>query len=246
MKGVEVEMRHTGMMCIIGVRSGQAKKILQETAQCHYKCGTNRLLIDPLELYLFHHHAILAGFVRDHPGAGHYISELIGYCHDHFLEDFTIAEALISSGRISREHLPKLFKPNDIIVVTDPHGQAAAYAINEWPKVNRDGSLDIKCWSFYFDGNKFSRKPETFPVTSPADNFTEITTLDVVPLQYVSAETRKKLVANGSKQWILRRATQVMYRGWNVNRDEFYVRATLSFRSQQLMSLARCKIHDRP
>jgi hypothetical protein len=85
-----------------------------------------------------------------------------------------------------------------------------------------NGSTDLFCWSFQFDGTRFTRKHRNISIT-PLDGETNIQTLDAYPIRFADPELRERLRDRGKKQWQYRTMTQVTYKGWNVGKDLYFV-----------------------
>jgi hypothetical protein len=180
--------------------------------------------IAPLQLFLYHHHSTLKRYIQVHPREGDHLGGLLQYSETRFGKEFEEAEALIErSGLVSQEHILKLYRPNDL-VVGELHGQPSAFVVHDWPWIDDRNWITLNCWSFETDGFGFTRKMTVFSIPPIETTTKAVSSLVAYPLRLARVETQEMIQLNGQKQWSFRKATPVMYKGWNVESNQYYVR----------------------
>lgn len=185
--------------------------------------------ITPVDLFLFHHRMLLADYVVQHPVSKPHMEPLLQYMESHFESEFAEAEDLFTRQLVTKEHILKLFKPNEI-VVSGTHGRPAAFVIHKWPELTSDGWVTIECWSFQTEGSQFARKRSTLSILPIGTQPQQIQTLAAYPLRYATSDVRSSIAAHGEVQWKLRYATQITYKGWNIKNDQYFVGSNHTYR----------------
>jgi hypothetical protein len=147
---------------------------------------------------------------------------LLQYSEPRFSEDFEEAETLLAQNMVSQAHIPKLYKPNSL-VVSEIKGQPSAFVVHDWPQADENNCITLKCWSFQTDGVGFARKLTVFLIPPVTHKYQAVSSLVVYPIRYAKPEIQEKIRINGQKHWDLRTMTHVMYKGWDVEGDQHYV-----------------------
>ncbi len=162
--------------------------------------------------------------MANHPDALSHVRALLEYTSEVYGTDYQEADELFSKALVTRQHLVKLFPPNEL-VFTYTDGQPTAYVVRTWPTINSDGHLLLDCWSWKSDGKIFIREKNSLKVLAPQfdDEQIEIRRLSVLPLAYKSSDVRSHLELRGRKHWSLRSQSYVSYAGWNISHDQYYV-----------------------
>lgn len=180
----------------------------------------NRII--PADLFLFHHRQSLKNYALEQPESREHIEDLLEYLDNRFGTEFAEANSLFVRGLVTQEYILSLFKPNEL-VMGGTYGRPAAFMLQEWPELNNDGWVTLKCWSFQTDGSGFARKRSVLSIP-PIDTKTmKIQDLIAYPLHFATAELQDSIRSRGERQWALRNATHITYNGWNVGRDQFFV-----------------------
>ncbi|KAL8770708.1 MAG: hypothetical protein Q9194_005095 [Teloschistes cf. exilis] len=210
----------------IYTKSKLLKQAMQKTATCHFQpVGEEQLfeqnLIDPGDLFLYHHHNLLRNHAKGEPVAEQHIESLLRYADKRFGGGFAKADSLFASGMVDQEHLLHLFKPNEL-VISRIYGKPAAFVVLTWPFLGRFGSVDLNCWFFQTDGRGFARKEIMFRINPIDAKITAIQNLSVYPLKFAPKELQEMILRRGEMHWDLRTATQVTYKGWNVAQDQIF------------------------
>lgn len=178
--------------------------------------------ITPAELFFFHHLHLLRDYQTKHSESKQHIDAFLEYVDSRYGEDFTEAESLFACGLVSKEHVLKLFRPNEL-VISGTYGRPAAFVLQEWPILKSDGWVELSCWSFQTDGSGFARKRIHLVIPPIELETTMIQDLVAYPLRFATPKLPDLIRSCGEKQWQYRNATQITYKGWNVGRDQFFV-----------------------
>jgi hypothetical protein len=225
----------------IYAKSRTSKNVLHQIAMCHFqsdpkhehdqvphrKAHFSRASyaqneITFFKLFSFHHHSMLKQYIGEHPIAEDHLSGLLQYSEARYGNDFKEAEAIFERGLVNQKHILKLYRPNDI-VVSEVHGRPAAFVVHDWPRYGQRNWITLNCWSFQTDGYGFTRKLSVISIPPIEEGLKEISFLLAYPIHFASPEVKETIRVSGWRQWSFRTATQVMYTGWNVERDQSYV-----------------------
>jgi hypothetical protein len=219
----------------IYTKSDISKSALQQIATCSFQsAGANpksieetdwqrleRERIHPADLFFFHHHHLLKTWSMQNRESKEHTEDLLKYVDTKYRKQFAEAKSLFKRGLVTQAHILKLFKPNEP-VVSEVSGRPVAYILQYWPSLGSNGSTNLSCWSFQFDGTRFARKNRNISIP-PLDSETNIQTLDAYPIRFADSELRERLRDRGKKQWQYRTMAQVTYKGWNVGKDLYFV-----------------------
>ena len=183
---------------------------------------SKRNQIDPADLFIFHHRALLHEYASEHPKTSQHINALLAYAYERFGAEFEKADSLFARGVVDQEHILHLFKPNELII-RGTHEQAAAFVLQDWPQLSSADRVTLVCWSFQADGSGFARRRDPLSVLPIRTKTITIQDLAVYPLRFATKNVQDLILNRGQKHWAHRNATQITYKGWNVARDQFYV-----------------------
>lgn len=226
----------------IYAKSANAKKTLHHIATCYFHeaspgptpapqpwetaksddAAYDQNRIDFASLFLFHHRVALQKWAAQQTDSKH-TDALLEYISDRYGAEFANTDSLFSQGLVTQAHIAKLFKPNEL-VVGGTHGKLSAFVVQDWPVVTSEGWITLNCWSLQTDGSGYARKCNTLMVSPVERQVKDIKSLLAYPLSFATPETRESIRKRGEKLWALRTATQITYKGWNVGRDQFFVR----------------------
>ena len=139
---------------------------------------------------------------------------LFGYLESAYGTVHKDATNLFTKGMVTREHLPKLFHPTDIIVGFEDDNPRA-FRINDCQVSHSGISVTLHCSTWQFDG-AFRQVKQTFTVEWPGsagDDNEEvpIASLNVRPLRYDTTGLRAKLLQRGIMFWSCRKRRLVSY-----------------------------------
>lgn len=230
----------------IYMKSQVSKTALQQIATCYYqpvsKKDSDNLVsafpkssstseapllqnqIFPADLFLFHHRQALEEYVAQNADSKQHICAVLEYTRSRFGSEFAEADRLFTKGLVTQAYILHLFKPNEL-VISGTHGRPAAFVLQEWPEIDGDGWVTLRCWSFQTDGSGFARKSSVISVPPVGWNPKNIQDLAAYPLRFAAPDLLEMIRSRGEKHWQHRTASQVVYKGWNVRRDQFFVGA---------------------
>lgn len=197
-------------------------QVAEEKPSRDKKSLLKRHQIDPADLFLFHHRALLHQYASEHPETSQHINALLAYAYERYGVEYAKAESLFARGVVDQEHIPYLFKPNDLII-SGTHGQTAAFVLQDWPEISSDDSVSLRCWSFQADGSGFARRRDHLSILPITTKTITIQDLAAYPIRFATKDLQDLIRNRGQKHWAHRIATQITYKGWNVARDQFYV-----------------------
>lgn len=174
-------------------------------------------------LFLYHHRTEITEAIENSKGSDREHIELLkGFLDDNYGNEYDDADELFKKGMVSEKHLPKLFKPNKVIV-TMKDGEPLAYVIHWWP-FSKEGSLNIRCWYWEPNGFALERKAKQIMLKYDTDKTIPITQLEYFPLEFADKQLATTLLDRGQKFWTMRDCYFGTYSGWDTHKDHFYVR----------------------
>lgn len=223
----------------LAAKSKTLRTALASVARCYYNVSqdtgargpashsseVDQFQISPARLFLFHHHSALRTHALTYPDTESHIYALIAYCDNRYGPDFAEALRLFQGGVVVQKHLSKLFMPNEV-VISSIDGHLRAFMVQEWPETDANGRTTLRCWSWRSDGARFVRKATNLQLPPLEGEYVRIQSLHAYPIDFATSQTKELLESRGRKQWSLRRSSHVSYTGWNVSRDQYYVRVT--------------------
>lgn len=224
------------------MKSQKLKTSLQQIATCYFQptkdtmderfgFNTKNLvyletlsqnLIAPADSFLYHHRQALANYATENIHSQRHTRALIDYIKLRFESKFAETDNLFAKGLVTQESIKYLFKPNEL-VISGTYGQPAAFVLQEWPKLNSDGWVTLKCWSFHTDGKGFARRASTLSVAPIGPSSRHIEDLIAYPLRFAKPVLLESIRSRGQRHWQYRTAAQVTYKGWNVRKDQYFV-----------------------
>lgn len=152
-----------------------------------------------------------------------HLNDLLDYMQLTNKLDWGEADALISGGLITQEHMAKLYGFNQVLVTTE-NGHDRAYMLTRPPnpgikqslrsdsKYKRPITLDL--WSWQFNGSFYRMHEDwslAWPSSAPTDEPILISQLEIYPLRFASSEVVDRLKARGRIFWKCRHARFVAY-----------------------------------
>lgn len=98
------------------------------------------------------------------------VSVLLDYIVESQEEDFGEADGLFARGHVSRKHLGKVFRLDDIVLQNTPAG-VRAFQIESIAEAD-DDAIELECVMWNFDG-RFYRARSSFAIQRPTEDDTE-------------------------------------------------------------------------
>lgn len=146
---------------------------------------------------------------------------LVEYMQANHGASFEEADALLSRGLVSRKHLSKLFRPEDILLKCSGD-HPLGYICEDVPHfggmsdlkttVEAPSSISIRGASLSFDGLFHLETTELALHFPPGTEVATIFDLDVYPLRYDTTGVRARLENRGRNFWMCRRRSYVCYK----------------------------------
>ncbi|KAM7209780.1 ATPase family AAA domain-containing protein FIGL1, partial [Rhypophila decipiens] len=136
----------------------------------------------------------------------------IDYVENAFGREWAEAEEEWKRGVVSRQHLAKMFRPNEVIVTMDDDGEPRCYLSMACPLPRHD-PLQLQCYAWGYDG-RFRREGSILRVPWPVEDSgpIPITALRAYPLRFDSTGRLKdQLMERGRMFWACRKRLFVGY-----------------------------------
>ncbi|KAI0430410.1 P-loop containing nucleoside triphosphate hydrolase protein [Xylaria sp. FL1042] len=136
---------------------------------------------------------------------------LVDYVVESFGPEYQEAEALFSQGLVTKKHLAKLYRPNEVLVKVE-EDQPVGYVSKNCP-VHLDGPLNLNCYKWTFDG-QFQREEKVLTVAWPSDGPgpIPIASLSAYPLRYdPTRQLETTLRGRGTMFWACHKRCLVGY-----------------------------------
>ncbi|KAM7203902.1 hypothetical protein V8F33_001873 [Rhypophila sp. PSN 637] len=159
--------------------------------------------------FLYHHREILSDANERDPQGGP-VTALLSYLRSCPDPMYAKCDALFSRGAVTKDTLPWLFRPNEVVVSKEGPLQMA-YVLKHFP--SEDSTLRLFCWNWGYDGHWLHRKPATLFVEIPSFGEMSITALAAYPLRFAQQEVGERILTNGKRFWDLRRQGLIAYEG---------------------------------
>lgn len=204
---------------------------IKKVSKCQVDCFTGlsspRRALECLEfespyLFLYHHRSLLSELAKNEAEVSRReILALLIYLKQRQKTTYGIIDAMFAKSMTDATSLDYLFCPNEI-VVSSRSGIEVAYAIR-YVHFYADGSLQLNCWAWVFDGTHLKRRTERINVSCKGSNPIKITDLDAYPLRFATEETKARLLKRGARFWELRTPQLATYMGMNFLQEKYIV-----------------------
>lgn len=145
-------------------------------------------------------------------------------CHldENYGQEYDEAEKLIADGRITANHITKLFKPNQMVVSHNSRGFSEASVLNTYPN-SKSEKMEFTGWTWTYDGNNLRRTNWSSQMSEVFDEEMMIADLPIHPAEFSRKEILTKLEERGRKYWSMRDQKFLCYTGWDKYDDHCYV-----------------------
>ncbi|KAK4207537.1 P-loop containing nucleoside triphosphate hydrolase protein [Rhypophila decipiens] len=134
------------------------------------------------------------------------------YVENAFGREWAAAEEEWKRGVVSRRHLAKMFRPNEVVVTTDDDGEPRCYLSMACPSP-RDDPLMLQCYAWGYDG-RFRRERSILRIPWPVQDSgpIPIKALRAYPLRFeTTGKSKKELLERGQMFWKCRKRLFVGY-----------------------------------
>ncbi|KAM7187458.1 P-loop containing nucleoside triphosphate hydrolase protein [Rhypophila sp. PSN 637] len=136
----------------------------------------------------------------------------LDYVEDVFGREWADAEEEWKRGVVSRRHLAKMFRPDEVVVTMDDDGEPRCYLSMACPSP-RDDPLQLQCYTWEYDG-RFRREGLNLRIPWPVDDSgpIPITALRAYPLRFdLTGMLKDQLMERGRMFWACRKRLFVGY-----------------------------------
>lgn len=173
-------------------------------------------------LFLYHHRFLLSDLAATVGGeTEEHVSVLLAFLNKHYKDEYEEAHSQFRAGIVTKEHIEKLYLPNDIVIdKTGPKDRA--YVVKSWLEAD-EGDMDLPCWSWVYDGSFLERKETTLEINAPSDSGSTLSTIGVHPISMINDESLENLRQRGRKFWSMKGQYFASYSGYNINKTQFHV-----------------------
>lgn len=168
------------------------------------------------------------------PGQAILVAKLTDWIEANYASLYDQIDRKFDKGLVSKESMEYLIRPGDVLISNDngrlsgclatsrPRFDVGQRALEEKDKHNPkpSWSWSIDSYAFMYAG-KFRREDENIDIvleTECEDVEVDITSLNVVPLKYVSDDIRETLLRRGKRFWKCRHKQFVSYEGNSTNK----------------------------
>ncbi|KAK6527284.1 hypothetical protein TWF281_010472 [Arthrobotrys megalospora] len=157
------------------------------------------------------------------PQQQYLLSLVFDYIEATFGHEFRKATELFDQGRVSKDTLCYLMKPQEAIIEkSEPH-RLLAYVVDNWPSVQEDYDLTLTAWSWRFNGLFQKSKQELY--IDAEELFADSDTIDInelpyYPIKYAAPDSKRFLEERGMAFWRCRNQRFVSYSGWDSDNNE--------------------------
>lgn len=162
------------------------------------------------------------------------VAKLTDWIEANYASLYDQIDRKFDKGLVSKESMEYLIRPGDVLISNDngrlsgclatsrPRFDVGQRALEEKDKHNPkpSWSWSIDSYAFMYAG-KFRREDENIDIvleTECEDVEVDITSLNVVPLKYVSDDIRETLLRRGKRFWKCRHKQFVSYEGNSTNK----------------------------
>jgi hypothetical protein len=200
-------------------------KALNQVARCSPqdpKAYPGKIQMSAPYLFLYHHRFLLSDLAATAGGeTEEHVSILLAFLNEHYKDEYEEAESQFRARIVTKEHIEKLYLPNDIVIdKTGPKDRA--YVVKSWLEVDK-GDLDLKCWSWEYDGSFLRREETTLEINPPSDSGSSLSTIGVYPISMIDDENLENLRQRGRKFWSMKEQYFASYSGYDVKKVLFHV-----------------------
>jgi hypothetical protein len=172
-------------------------------------------------LFLYHHRAALSEYASTVDGsAKDHVSLLLAFINQEYSAEYDEADRQFAAGVVTKEHIGKLYRPNDI-VLSKLGTEERAYVVAKWPEINV--TFELSCWAWEYDGTDLKRQTEILMIPTPADEGSPLESIGVYPMSMASHTSIEHLKERGKKFWAMKEQHFSCYSGYDFHQNQSYV-----------------------
>lgn len=173
--------------------------------------------------FLFHHYQKLIQLSMEKTYED-VLKPLLEFLDENYSQEYEEAISLFGRGLVTAHSIPKLYKPNQMVISQRKSDAFGAYIVSNIHSP-ANGQIQLSGWSWGYDGNDLARLPWVKMIDNLPEEQTQITNLLVYPAEFASSEDLKALEERGRRFWSMKSQTYICYTGWDRARQYHYVRA---------------------
>lgn len=204
-------------------------QIAQYTPESSHDIFEDGLGMDAPYPFLFHHRERLAELANDKIYEP-VLSPLLGFLNDSYKNEYDEASMLFDQGVVNARQLPKLFQPNQLVIL-NTSDNFNAYVIDEPPQISKE-NMHFTGWSYSYIEADLQQKRWNTTVSSVGNEKVKISSLKVYPSKFARKEDLEQLTRRGQAFWGMKGQHYTCYTGWDHRHEHYYVSSQLNFVSK--------------
>jgi hypothetical protein len=151
------------------------------------------------------------------------LEPLVDYLLKHYEAEYENADDLFEQGLVSKIHLGKLFRPDQLVIAQDKKtGISRVGVLDRWYPTRSEGMM-LEGWCWQYDGSCLVKTAWAKDVTVQPEQSIPIQDLTIFPLEYLSDDERINLKDRGGKFWETRMGVCMEFSGWDASMSTFHV-----------------------
>ena len=197
------------------ILSDDLRQAIQKVATCSLEDFVREGTLEipaPYQPLYFHKEQLHAYSLSANYSLQQDIESVLQYVDKNHGHEYAEAEYLRAQHQTTFRHLDKMFKPNDLVVLSDrvkgtKVKLGKVLVIESWPKVVGNFH-DLNCWSWEFSDIGCKRSPQFKCCSAPVEDENEpfpFWKIGVMPLSILSKESIDHLSKRGRKCWDYRK-----------------------------------------
>ncbi|KAF2662204.1 P-loop containing nucleoside triphosphate hydrolase protein [Lophiostoma macrostomum CBS 122681] len=161
-------------------------------------------------------------FVLEHKGFKPELESLFGYLLKYYESEYEEAVDLFKEGLVSKQHLGKLFRPNQLVIAQDKRlGISRVGVLDRWIPKRPEGVI-LEGWCWQYDGSSMVKTTWVKPVMVQLEQPMLIRNLPIFPLEYLNQHEKQDLQDRGTRFWNTRLGVCMEFAGWDASRSSFH------------------------
>ncbi|EQB44440.1 hypothetical protein CGLO_16817 [Colletotrichum gloeosporioides Cg-14] len=194
-------------------------QIAQYTLSSSHDIVEDEIGMDAPYPFLFHHAERITELAEDST-YGPVLSPLLGFLNDNYKDEYQEAVKMFDQGFVNARHLPKLFQPNELVIVKTSEN-FNVYALDAAPVITKE-HMSFAGWSYAYAEVDLQQNAWATIVTSIGDGAVEISNLKVHPVRFGRKEDIEKLTRRGQAFWGMKGQYYACYTGWDHRHGHYY------------------------
>jgi hypothetical protein len=142
---------------------------------------------------------------------------LFEFINQEYGAEYDAADRQFAAGVITKEHIEKLYRPNDI-VLSRLEGEERVYVVSKWLEAKE--TFELSCWAWGYDGSDLKRQAETLTIPTPADEGSPLELIGVYPVSLANDASVEHLRERGRKFWAMKEQHFSCYSGYDLHHNQ--------------------------